>query len=313
MTGKSTFTDLQRDLYGSNSTTADIDRIMQNFNKILQGKLVVVVEETRDERGKSENKIKDLVTNKSLIIEGKGKDTFEALSFSKFFFNSNYPEDFLKIKDNEDRFMVFKVPPVPKNKLNNKLLDEMRAQLGHWRWFLEHRAITHPDKGRLWFETKDYETAALQAVKDRSQSYTFANIKELLRYIFSNAQLNQKHLLEIKLTSNLLAEYMNAFYDTRGKWQSRSITNELQRESIKSTKYSTRFKYPSINLFNKYDKLVVEEKTIAGRYYTFKVKDYLTKEEVKALYGNDIFHNLYEPQLNLDKDLPWNNQKQTNL
>lgn len=277
-TGKSTYMDFHKEIFGSNATMASVGRLTGNFNKFLQGKLLVCIEETRDERGTAENQLKDLITNPSQQIEGKGSDSFTAKSYLKLMFTSNYPDTFLKITDNEDRFIVIEVPTISKTEMDNKLKEKIIAEIPYYLHYLANRKIVHQNKERLWFEPKAYDTEALRRVKESSINPTIASINELIRAIF--LRTDNLNLSEFKLSSKTLATYMNQFHDTK-KYTTRWLTSILKHEGLSSTKNATNFKYPQIGIL--LDEWECVMKSQKARYFKFKINDYLNKEEMHLL------------------------------
>lgn len=91
-TGKSTFINLALKLFGQNATKTDASRIGANFNAQMSGRVFVGVEETKDEKGKIENILKDLITGFEMTIERKHRDAEVEEMFVKFCFASNHEQ-----------------------------------------------------------------------------------------------------------------------------------------------------------------------------------------------------------------------------
>lgn len=290
-TGKSTFLDLMKEFFGANATISSLSGLLGNFNAMVQGKLLCMLEETRDERGQGENKLKDMITNEYTVIEGKGKDQFEATQIIKLLFASNFPNSFLKITDNEDRFFVVEVPQIT-GKKDNKLKSKMIKQLSHFRYFLENREIVHKDEDRLWFKLERYETQALRNVKEASKNPTIAAIEDLIRKIFLFKLKEEKELFRsFKICSKTLSDYMNEYYNTK-KYNKIWLTKTLKAHDIISSKNSTRFTYPSINFGGE----LIEWKRTNARWYEFEITDYLNSEEIVELYDKEEIAKLFSKE-----------------
>jgi DNA primase catalytic core len=276
-TGKSTFLDWTKEFYGANATMSSVDRITKNFNKLLEGKIVIVMEETKDENGTIENALKDMITNELAIIEGKGKDSFEVRNFVKVMFASNYETNCLKILDNEDRFAVFKVQQIAK--VDNKMKSKLISEIPYFRYYLKKRTIQHKNETRLWFKLADYETKALNAIKESSMSPTIVLISELIRAIFLKTNLT-----EFKLSSKHLADYMNAYHKSKN-YTMNWLTGSLKNENILSSKHATNFLYPLMRVY--FDDWEYEMKSEKARYFNFKIEDYLSVEEMKLTSADE--------------------------
>ena len=86
-----------------------VDRILAKFNSILVGKMFVVVEEANPGSEKTVqsvfNSLKDMVTNKMINIEKKGKDTVQTTDVASYALNSNYSGSMSITKNNRRWFI----------------------------------------------------------------------------------------------------------------------------------------------------------------------------------------------------------------
>jgi len=159
-TGKTTFLDLLKAMYGRNMTINSTQDLQSRFNSDLAGKIVIGVEEVLFEKLEDTERIKHLSTSRSFKAEAKGKDREEVNFFAKFILLSNHEETFLKIQPGEDRFWVIKVKPFEKEIVN--LLDQMIKEIPQFFNYLLSRDYSTENKTRMWFEFKDIETEALK-------------------------------------------------------------------------------------------------------------------------------------------------------
>ena len=289
-TGKSTMISLLRVIFGENAANADVRRLASNFNKFMLGKLLIMVEETRDERGEIQETLKSYITGREIQVEGKGQEPINVPSFIKFVFCSNYPETFLKGGD-DDRFFVLEVPKIEEGKKDNQLLEKMIQEVPHFLYFLKERKIRYPDKGRLWFDR--IPTTALEKLKNASEPIIIQSLKELLHTLFSNKLKDENGSLvkEIKLSSQLISLYLNKFNSTR-QHQPNKVTRDLNSMGFKNSGSSTRFKYPAFDS-SIMEIWQVEWKTIAGRYYKFRILDYLTPSDIRSIYSKKEISSLF--------------------
>jgi hypothetical protein len=90
--GKDSYADFLGSIIGEKYylNTIDIDKITGKFNSILGGKMLVVINETdpRETRDRVE-KIKGLITQKTVLIEPKGKDPIKQAHSTRYIWFSN--------------------------------------------------------------------------------------------------------------------------------------------------------------------------------------------------------------------------------
>ena len=141
-TGKTTFLNLLKEVFGYNMTIGKTDELRSRFNSDLLGKLIIGVEEVLFETIKDTELIKYLSTSVSFKAEAKGVDRIEANFFGKFILLSNYETRFIRIEPNEDRFWVIKVNEIKNENVN--LLGQMKLEIPHFLNFLLERDYSRP-------------------------------------------------------------------------------------------------------------------------------------------------------------------------
>lgn len=257
-TGKTTFLDLLKAIFGRNMTVNSTQDLQSRFNADMTGKLIVGVEEVLFEKLEDTEKIKHLSTSKSFKSEAKGKDRVEESFFSKFVLLSNHEENFLKIQPGEDRFWVIKVKPFENEIVD--LLDKMKKEIPQLLYFIEKRELFTNNSTRMWFEFKDYETQALKRVINHN-----------------------KNLLEVELI-NVFLTIMENFDDDQLCFQPNDLSNFLSKSNIRTdltklrrlikekwglTSVSNSLSYKRYILLSDGSFAVNTEK---GRYYTITKK-----------------------------------------
>ena len=295
-TGKSTLINLMRAIFGENVTKSSAKRLASNFNKFMLGKLLVGIEETNDEKGSIQEELKDMITGREMVIEGKGKDSFTVKSFVKFIFCSNYPETFLKGGD-DDRLIVIEVPVIPKGKADNDLLRKMVKEIPHFLFFLQKRKIRTPDKGRLWFER--WETPALLRLQEASQPRTLKYVQNLISELFLKCKFSKTprgndYQRTIKLSSRALATYLNKHIGTN-MFKGYSLTQTLNTQGLFQSSCTTRFNFPKVDV-EAIGEWQYEWVKDSAKYYSFDMIDYLSPEEIKQNYSNDEIEQLFKSE-----------------
>lgn len=83
-TGKTTFLNLLKEIFGANMTYNNNEDFRSNFNDSWVNKLIIAVDEVLLDRKEDSEKIKNLSTARSYKIESKGVDRTEVEFFGKF-------------------------------------------------------------------------------------------------------------------------------------------------------------------------------------------------------------------------------------
>ena len=202
-TGKSTIYNYEQGFFGHNATKTTAKRLITNFNADLACKLLVAIEETKDDKGSIENDLKDLITGQEKIVEAKFQDAKRVRSFEKYLFLSNHPDSFMKVGKKTTRFAVIDVPTI-KTKDNN-LLEKMMIEIPYVMYFLEKRGVLTPDTDRLWFEPTLWENEALLNLRQASKDVVIKNMENMIENIFIKCDYPNA---VIKLSSSILQKYM---------------------------------------------------------------------------------------------------------
>lgn len=186
-TGKSTFINLVLAIFGQNATKTDASRIGGNFNALSAGKVIQCVEETKDERGDIENKLKDLITAYEKVVEAKHQDARVIKSFDKYIFASNHEEGFMKVGTATTRFFVMKV-----HQITNKVHDfeeKLYLEIPYLLYFMQKRGVLCAKEDRLYFNPKLLENEALLKLRHASKDQVQQVMEELFSAIFLRCEL----------------------------------------------------------------------------------------------------------------------------
>jgi phage/plasmid-associated DNA primase len=82
-TGKTTFLNLLKEIYGNNMTFNTNDDFRSNFNSDWVSKLIIAIDEVLLDKKEDSEKIKNLSTTRTYKAEAKGKDRQEIEFFGK--------------------------------------------------------------------------------------------------------------------------------------------------------------------------------------------------------------------------------------
>ena len=161
-TGKTTFLNFLKAIFGGNMTFNTNEDFQSQFNSDWANKLLVGVDEVLLNRREDSERLKNLNTAKSYKIEAKGKDRSEIEFFAKFVLCSNNENNPVIIEPGETRYWVLKIPALEKD--NNNLLDEMKKEIPYLLQHLTTRQLTTRQESRLWFRADLYFTPALHRI-----------------------------------------------------------------------------------------------------------------------------------------------------
>jgi hypothetical protein len=197
-TGKTTFLNLLKIIFGANMTFNGNNDFRSQFNSDWMNTLIIAVDEVLLDRREDSEKIKNLSTAKTSKIEAKGKDRKETQFFGKFILCSNNEENFIVIDSTETRYWIRKIPVLTKEKTD--LLDEMENQVPPFLFYLQTRPLSVPYKmTRMYFSENQIRTDALFRViknnRNRLQTEALFLFKEILettgdkKFYFTNKDL----------------------------------------------------------------------------------------------------------------------------
>ena len=104
-----------------------------------------------------------------------------------------------------------------------------------------------------------------------------------MKEIFTSADFDT-HGGEIKFKAAQLASHLNKYLGKNGKYIGRRITLLLKDYDISPSPHSTRYNTLTIQNFDTYE---ATKHKAQGNYYTYNIKDYLSKEDIKNLFSKE--------------------------
>lgn len=276
-TGKSTFLDFLKLIYGANMAILDNQRFNPKFTSHFAGKLFVAIDEGHIPLHDKTTKemIKNMATGKVMWLEGKGSNAEVIENFTHLLFCTNDERNFMQIDSGENRFAVLKVPSFRKQGMKDDpdMLEKMRKEIPAFLNFLQNRQLHYPVKTtRFWFPDEVYITEALQMVMDNTKSVIEKELEEWLNdsfLTFGEIELNYT-LMDIMQELNKYCE--SKFSKSRIKEVLAAIYNIKPGKII-------RYAYFNIKADGE-----TEELNRVGRCCTFNAKDWMTEEEYKGLF-----------------------------
>ena len=287
-TGKSTFLNWLKSLFGLNMTINRSADFESNFNSDWIGKLIIAIDETLVEKQATSEMLKNISTAFHLKQEGKGTNRTETEFFGKLILCSNNIDSFVRIDKEEIRYWVRHIKRFEGTEQTD-LLTNLVREIPHFIYFLTQRNYSKPNSTRMYFSPEDIWTEALEQLKEGSKSTIEKELEEIIITTIADFQLEhicftEKDLIEKLREANIKANKNQVSKIITEKWG-------LTPRSTPSTYKAYHFEMSqSTNDF--YAASTLKQ----GRFFTFsknlfkeKVQKEAKKEdfEEKSLQVND--------------------------
>jgi hypothetical protein len=201
-TGKTTFLNLLKAIFGDNMTINTNEDFRSNFNAEWAHKVIIGVDETFLERREDSEGLKNLSTATFYKAEAKGQDRQEIEFFGKFILCSNNEDNFVLVDPGETRYWIRKVPVLTKD--NQNLLSELKKEIPFLIYQLQNRKLSTHKQSRMWFTTQQIATPALKKVIRQNRNKLEAEIAGVLLTI-----IDEKELPEIKFCVGDVQDWLN--------------------------------------------------------------------------------------------------------
>ena len=264
-TGKSTFLNFLKAVFGDNVTFNTNEDFRSQFNSDWAGKLLIVVDEVLLNRREDSERLKNLSTTFNYKVEAKGKDRTEIAFFAKFVLCSN--NEFLPviIDAGETRYWVRKINPLQNDDTN--FLQKLKEEIPAFLFFLTQRELSTEKESRMWFNPKLTHTAALQKIIRSNRNRLEIEMAELFLDIMSN--------MNVESVSFCLNDLMTLLIYSQVKAEKHQVRKVVQ-EVWKLTSAPNSLSYTAYEIAPTRD-CHYETKRKIGRFYT------ITKEQLTAI------------------------------
>ena len=253
-TGKTTFLNLLKGIFGANMTFNTNEDFRSQFNSDWATKLIVAVDEVLLDRKEDSERIKNLSTARSYKAEAKGKDRNEVEFFAKFVLCSNNELNPIHVEQGETRYWVRKISPLTTD--NPDILSEMKKELPALLYFLLHRQLTTTKESRMWFRHDTLTTDALRKIVSHNRNKAESEMLHIIAEIMDVQKLSEYHFCIGDMASMLEVRGIR----TEHTHIRRIVQQNWGLQSTSSSQY-----YTSYRLL--YDG-TAEYKSGTGRYYT---------------------------------------------
>lgn len=183
-TGKTTWFNYLRHLFGTNCTQIGAKDLESDFNAHYASKLLIIIDEALISKQESVEKLKHLSTAKLIQVNNKGVAQYEQPFFGKVLIASNNVKNFIRTDDDEVRFWIRKVSAIPPKdrdlRVEEKMVEEIPAMLS----YLRKRPMATQELFRSWFEPSLLVTEALRDVRKHSVPTALRSIQQWVRGMF---------------------------------------------------------------------------------------------------------------------------------
>ncbi len=200
-TGKTTFLNFLKALFGDNMTINSNEDFRSNFNAEWANKLIIGVDETFLDRKEDSERIKSLSTSRYYKVEAKGQDRQEIEFFGKFILCSNNEDNFILIDPGEIRYWIRRLPVLQQE--NKNLLAQLKQEIAFFIHYLIERPFTTQPVTRMWFRPEQIVTSALKRVKKYNRNKLEVEMAQILLTI-----VDQKELREICFSLSDMQEWL---------------------------------------------------------------------------------------------------------
>lgn len=175
-TGKTTYVNYMNILFGANTVIINPQDIGNSFNGAYAEKNIIMIEESHFDSRQSLEKIKNLSTQKEILVNSKFIQQYSIPFFGKIIITSNDENKFSKVDDPEIRYWVRKIPTL-KGKANHQILDVLTDEIPYFLHFLNSIESIDVTKSRMVFTEDELKTDALADVKKESRESLHKDIE----------------------------------------------------------------------------------------------------------------------------------------
>ena len=282
-TGKTSFLDLLREMYGNNAIIVGNSEITSEFNALVSGKLIVGVDETSlEDNTKVTERLKMMSTAKRLPMQRKGKDHEEIEDFTKYVLCSNNETRFIYTQEDEIRFWVRKIAPIPKNEVVPEILPLICDEIPGFLSFLISRQMhIKESKSRMWFTEDMIETQALRDLKAAQQPVPVKEIKEAVKTLFLDFP-KEEYIISINVLKQMVSEIQRMPSDTIRSYLrlNLNVPDAVDTDGINKTRY---IKVPYYFETSE-GKTLIYHHTDKAKAFVFKAKSFLDEKEYAYMH-----------------------------
>lgn len=290
-TGKTTFVDFLNILFGANAVIINPQDISNQFNGPYADKNVIIIEESRFDSVQSTEKLKNLSTQKEILVNSKNVRQYSIPFYGKLIITSNDETKFSTVDGAEIRYWVRKIPSLV-GKANHRILIDLKNEIPQFLYYLSTLPNVDTSKSRMVFDAAEIKTKELEDVKKESRS----GLCKDLEIILDTFMLENTDVESFKFIAKHIKD---KFFSRTDKYEINYIAKVLKNELKLTTEKMQRFLPLQENnsfhqtkvsgtpfvLINKYYKLEIDGEQQTSTTVAERISSYETEV---ARFGEEI-------------------------
>jgi hypothetical protein len=260
-------------LFGDNTVIINPQDIANSFNSSYADKNIIMIEESRFESIQSTEKLKNLATQKKILVNTKFVQQYSVPFHGHLIIASNDERKFSRVDNSEIRYWVRKIPSL-KGKANHNILSDLKNEIPYFLNYLNTLEAIDTTKSRMVFDAELLETEALSIVKRESLPSLHKEIIILL----------DSHCSENRDVENI----MFIAKDIKNKWFKHNHKIEINWID-RILKDSIRLERVNMCRFIPLEETGTSYKKKSGRPFIYKNKYYGQEIDESAIITERIF------------------------
>jgi hypothetical protein len=271
-TGKSTFLKWLQGVWGNNVAVLNNELFKMRFNTHYITKFFITIDEgflDVDKKAEKE-RIKQLVTTDTAYMEDKGVSVKKFPYYGKLIICSNDADSVMKMEEQESRWFVIKVSPIPEESFDPELENKMKEEIPAFIHWLKNRQIFHPKEKRLWFDPKYFITEQFKTIVENTKSSLYKEIQNLIEDMFITYEINEMRIDLAWLTTTLNKDLKYRVNKTEVKKFLKETKGMLPTDN------STNVRIPILWKDGPLGEQTVEFLTYKARPYIFHAQEWVT-------------------------------------
>lgn len=270
-TGKTTFVDFLNILFGANMVLINPQDISNQFNGSYGDKNIIAIEESRFESVQSTEKLKNLSTQKEILINSKNVRQYSIPFYGKLIITSNDETKFSSVDSPEIRYWVRKIPTL-KGKANHNILKDLKNEIPQFLYYLNTLPKVDTSRSRMVFDASEIATEELKKVKDESRSGLYKDIEiHLESYALENTDVR-----EFKFIAKHIKEM---FFSKTEKYEINFINRVLKNEFKLDIEKMQRFIPFEKNHSTNQQKVSGTPFVYKNKFYNLKIEEHGAEQE----------------------------------